>query len=200
MRRRLFSVFSGIICCSTAALCQVSTGNIVGQITDASGTLVPRVEIVIRHGDTAVSVTVEADDSGAYSAPNLLAGMYDISARKAGFRSETLTAVQLLAQQTVRLDFQLVVASVQQSIEVKAQAQLVQTDSQTINSSINERQLTDLPTTSRSIDGLMILAPGVTGFGSVSNISNPQISGSHYWGSTNFSLNVARTDTSRTKS
>jgi hypothetical protein len=42
--------------------------------------------------------------------------------------------------------------------------------------------LTDLPTTSRSIDGLMILAPGVTGFGNVSNISNPQISGSHYWG------------------
>jgi hypothetical protein len=35
----------------------------------------------------------------------------------------------------------------------------------------------------------MILAPGVTGFGNVSNISNPQISGSHYWGSTNFSLN-----------
>jgi hypothetical protein len=49
--------------------------------------------------------------------------------------------------------------------------------------------LTDLPTPSRSIDGLMILAPGVTGFGNVSNISNPQISGSHYWGSTNFSLN-----------
>jgi hypothetical protein len=108
---------------------------------------------------------------------------------KAGFRTETVTGTQLLAQQTLRLDFKLVVATVQQRTEVNAQAQMVHTDSQTIHSSINRRQLTDLPTTSRSIDGLLILAPGVTGFGNVTNISNPQISGSHYWGSTNFSLN-----------
>jgi Carboxypeptidase regulatory-like domain len=147
------------------------------------------VTVVIRDSGTGISVTVEGDGSGAYSAPNLLPGRYDISARKEGFRIETVTGVQLLAQQTARVDFHLVVAGVQQSVEVQAQAQLTHTDSHTINSSIHERQLTDLPTTSRSIDGLMILAPGVTGFGNVSNISNPQISGSHYWGSTNFSLN-----------
>src|SRR5271167_654200 len=176
MRQKLFWVFSGIICCSTVALCQVITGNIVGQITDNSGALVPKVELVIRNSGTGTSVMVEGDDSGAYSAPNLQAGMYDISARKAGFRIETVTGIQLLAQQTARLDFNLQVATAPQSVEVKAQVQLVHTDSQTINSSINQRQLTDLPTTSRSIDGLMILAPGVTGFGNVSNISNPEIS------------------------
>lgn len=189
MRQKLFWVFTGIICCSTVALCQVITGNIVGQITDKSGALVPKVQIVIRNSGTGASVTVEADDSGAYSAPNLQAGIYDISARKQGFRVETVTGIQLLAQQTARLDLQLQVGTIRQSIEVGAQAQLVNTDSQTINSSIKQRQLTDLPTTSRSIDGVMILAPGVTGFGNASNISNPQISGSHYWGSTNFSLN-----------
>jgi hypothetical protein len=97
--------------------------------------------------------------------------------------------IQLLAEQTARLDFKLEVAAVQETIEVQGRPQLVHTDGQTIHSSINQRQLTDLPTTSRSIDGLFLLAPGVTGFGNVSNISNPQISGSHYWGSTNFSLN-----------
>jgi hypothetical protein len=189
VKQRLFSVFAGIIVSSTVAPCQVITGNIVGQITDASGAVVPKAAIIIRNSDTGISVTVEADDSGAYTAPDLPAGMYDISARLQGFRIQTVTGVQLLAQQTTRLDFQLVVADVQQDIEVTAQAQLVHTDSQTIHSSINQRQLTGLPTTSRSIDGLMLLAPGVTGFGNVSNISNPQISGSHYWGSTNFSLN-----------
>ena len=98
-----------------------------------------------------------------YSAPDLPTGTYDISARKEGFRNETATGIQLLAQQTVRMDFKLDVAAVQQSIEVKAPASMVHTDSQTIHSSINQRQLTDLPMTSRSIDGLMILAPGVTG-------------------------------------
>jgi Carboxypeptidase regulatory-like domain len=189
MRPTFFWVLPWIICASTAALCQVITGNIVGQITDASGASVPRVAVVIRDSGTGISVIVEGDDSGSYSAPDLRPGLYEISVRKEGFRIETVTGVQLLAQQTARLDFQLVVASVQQSIEVKAQGQLVHTDSQTIHSSINQRQLTDLPTTSRSIDGLLILLPGVTGFGNVSNISNPQISGSHYWGSTNFSLN-----------
>jgi hypothetical protein len=189
MRQKLFWVFSGIICSSTAALCQVITGNIVGQITDKSGALIPKVELVIRNSETGMSVTVEADETGAYSAPNLQAGMYDVSARKEGFKTKSVTGIQLLAQQTARLDLMLEVGTISQSIEVRAQPQLVHTDSQTINSSVNPRQLTDLPTTSRSIDGLMILAPGVTGFGNVSNISNPEISGSHYWGSTNFTLN-----------
>jgi hypothetical protein len=149
MRQVLFWVFSGIICSSTGALCQVITGNIVGQITDVSGALVPKVEIVIRNSETGMSVTVEADDSGAYSAPNLRAGTYDVSAKKEGFRSETVTGIQLLAQQTARLDFKLELASVHQTIEVKAQAQLVHTDSQTIHSSINsasvDRPADDLP-------------------------------------------------------
>src|SRR6185503_9033683 len=173
MKQRLFWVLAGIIVSSTAAPCQVITGNIVGHITDASGALVPKAAVIIRNSDTGISVTVEADESGAYAAPDLPAGMYDVSARQQGFRIETVTGLQLLAQQTARLDFRLEVATVQQRIEVKAQPQLVHTDSQTIHSSINERQLIDLPTTSRSIDGLMILAPGVTGFGNVSNISNP---------------------------
>ena len=189
MWRKLFWASSGIIYCSTAALCQVITGNIVGQITDKSGALVPEVEIVIRNSGTGISIRVAADDSGVYYAPNLPAGIYDVSARKEGFRVETVTGIQLLSQQTARQDFKLEVGTVQQNIEVQAQAQLVHTDSPTINSSINQRQLTDLPTTSRSIDGMLILAPGVTGFGNVSNISNPEISGSHYWGSTNFTLN-----------
>ena len=189
MRRKSCWIFTGIIYCSTVVLCQVISSNIVGQITDKSGALVPDVEVVIRNSGTGISVTVQADASGAYSAPNLQAGTYDVSAKKEGFRTERVTGIQLLAQQTARLDFKLEVGAVQQSIEVMAPAQLVHTDSPTINSSINQRQLTDLPTTSRSIDGLMILAPGVTGFGNVSNISNPEISGSHYWGSANFNLN-----------
>jgi hypothetical protein len=148
MRQKLFWVFAGIICSSTAAVCQVITGNIVGQITDASGALVPNVAIVVRDSGTGISVTVQGDDSGVYSAPNLRPGLYDISARKEGFRTETVTGVQLLAQQTARLDFKLGLATLQESIEVAAQPQMVHTDSQTIHSSINQRQLTDLPTTS----------------------------------------------------
>ena len=189
MRRKFYLLFIAIACSSTFALCQVINGNIVGQITDQSGAAVPKVQVVIRNSGTEVSLTVEADDTGSYSAPNLPAGTYDISVKKDGFRSETLIGIQLLAQQTARQDFQLNLAEVQESIEVKAPAQLIHTDTQTINSSLNQRQLTDLPTTSHSIDGILTLAPGVTGFGNLSNIANPQISGSHYWGGANFSLN-----------
>jgi hypothetical protein len=96
------------------------TGGIVGQITDGSGASVPSVTVVIRDSGTGISVTVEGDGSGAYSVPNLLPGLYDISARKEGFRIETVSGVQLLAQQTARVDFHLVVAGVQQSVEVQA--------------------------------------------------------------------------------
>ena len=47
MRQTLLRVAAGIICSATPAVCQVITGNIVGQITDASGAVVPQAEILI---------------------------------------------------------------------------------------------------------------------------------------------------------
>jgi len=171
-------------CIAFSAYAQNITGSIVGSIVDASGSAIPGTSITVRNQDTGIAVEAAADQSGTYTVPNLFAGRYTIEARKDGFQTATAKDIQLLASQTVRQDFALQVGQMQQTVEVEAQAPLVRTDSHTIGSSIGSAQLSNLPLATRSIDGLIALAPGVSTSG-----SNPRISGSNYWGGNNYSLN-----------
>lgn len=178
---RLLVVFLAF---GVSAIAQTITGYVVGNVTDASGSAVPGAIIVVRNLGTEVTIDAVTDQSGTYSVPNLFAGRYDIEAKKEGFQTITAKDIQLLAAQTVRQDFTLNVGQIQQSVSVTAPAPLIHTDSQTIGSTLQARQLSDLPLATRSIDGLIALAPGVATSG-----NNPRISGSNYWGGNNFTLN-----------
>jgi hypothetical protein len=74
---------------------------------------VPAAQITVVNTDTGAKVTVAAVQSGAYTAPNLFAGTYEVEARKEGFQPVTAKGLKLLAAQTVRQDFSLAVSEVQ---------------------------------------------------------------------------------------
>jgi hypothetical protein len=160
------------------------TGSILGQVADPSGSAIPSAAVSLRNVDTGATAQTNTDSLGSYSVPNLLAGTYEITVRRPGFQTLTVRGLQLLSAQTLRQDMKLEVGAVQQSVEVAGQASLIRTDSQTIGSSLGSRQVADLPLAGRSIDSLLAMAPGVETTG-----ANPRISGSSYWGGTNFTLN-----------
>src|SRR6478609_968080 len=160
------------------------TGSIVGHVSDSSGAAAPGTVITVLNQGTGASVDATVDDSGSYTVPNLLAGQYQINAKKDGFQTVEVKDIQLLSAQTVRQNFTLQPGGVQQTIEVSSQAPLIHTDSQTIGGSLGSKQVSELPLATRSIDGLLTLAPGVSTAG-----NNPRISGSNYWGGNNFTLN-----------
>src|ERR1051326_2062526 len=150
------------VCTSGLAHAQNITGSIVGNVLDASGSALPGTLITVRNQNTGIAVEAVVDQSGTYSVPNLLAGRYEIEAKKQGFATVALKDIQLLASQTVRQDLTLEVGTMQQTVAVVGQAPLIHTDTQTIGSSIGTAQLANLPLATRSIDGLIALAPGVS--------------------------------------
>ena len=160
------------------------TGSIVGEVTDPSGSAIPGVEITVRNAGTGAVARTTTDATGTYTVPSLLASTYEVTARKEGFQTSAVSGIQLLSSQTLRQDMRLQVGGVQQTVEVAGQALLIHTDTQTIGSSLGIRQVADLPLVSHSIDSLIALAPGV-----VTSGGNPRISGSSYWGGSNFTLN-----------
>ncbi len=101
------------------------------------------------------------DASGSYTAPDLFAGQYTVSARKEGFNSIEIKDIQLLASQTARQGITLQVGEVRQTVEVAGSAPLVRTDLQTIGNTVGAKQLSELPLPTRWIDGLLALAAGV---------------------------------------
>src|SRR3989304_7722607 len=95
------SIFSLVLCAGVALrLCgtprlgaQVTGGTISGTVTDASGGLVPNAQVTITNTGTNVVTTVATSNAGFYSAPNLLAGTYRVTAASSGFSTAVVTGV-----------------------------------------------------------------------------------------------------------
>src|SRR5947209_18765736 len=90
MSRYLPVLLISLILSSVAAHAQVTGATLSGTVTDTSGAVIPGVMVSIKNSATGVVRNVSTDEAGFYSAPNLIAGNYDVTATEAGFN----TAVQ----------------------------------------------------------------------------------------------------------
>ncbi len=165
---------------------QVLQGTITGHVSDASGAAIAGVEITITNEQTGVAIKTLSTQAGVYVVPELQAGSYAIAATKAGFSRLDIRGVRLLPTETARQDLTLEVGGVRQTIDVTARPPLLNTESASVTTPINTRQIQELPQAIQDIDGLLFLAAGV---GRAEFNSAPQIAGSTHWGGDNFTLN-----------
>lgn len=140
---------------------QASTGAIVGTVHDASGAVMAGVSITIRNEGTNIGRTVVTSASGDYSAPLLPPGVYEVSADVAGFNKAVFRNVQLQVNQTVRTDFALKLAAVEEVVDVVAAPPLIQTDTSSLGQVVSQLQIESLPLNERNFVNFAYLAPGV---------------------------------------
>jgi carboxypeptidase family protein len=136
-------------------------GDISGLVTDSSGAAVVGANVTATNPQTNLTRTTASNNSGNYSFPSLPPGLYDIKAEKQGFQSAVRTAVQLQVQQAARIDFQLNVGSVTETVEVTGGAPLLNTENATIGTVIEQKRIEDLPLNGRSFISLIALSPNV---------------------------------------
>ena len=145
---------------ATAALGQVTVGQISGKVFDASGAVVPRCKVVATSEATGLAQTANTDDAGFYAFPSLPAGTYAIKAEAAGFRTRQNTGVALDAASRRTIDFSLEIGSVAESVEVRAATDQVQTNSGDVSQVITQTQLNDIALNGRNYTQLLKLTPG----------------------------------------
>lgn len=189
MRWKLLLVVSLL---GVQAWSQSTRGTILGNVTDASGAAVPAAEVVVTNQGTNVSVTTTTGNDGQYTVTNLDPGTYRVSVGAQGFKSSTVQDVILQVSQTVRQNVQVTVGDVASSVSVEATAPVVQSDTSSIASVVDNRQIQTIPLNGRSnINSLLTIAPGVMKTG-----QNPIISGGVWFGSTNMTVDgVSNIDT-----
>ncbi|MBI1358414.1 MAG: TonB-dependent receptor plug domain-containing protein [Acidobacteria bacterium] len=164
------------ICLISAASAWSQTGSITGRVTDPTGAVIPGAKIEVRSVDTGIAVTAETNAEGYYNVPSLQPGGYDVSATQDGFVAQRRPGLRLLVQQIARLDFQLELGSVTETVEVNAQNILLDSESSTVGQVIGTRQISELPLLGRNPYALAMLAPGVRPASGVNNLPIDQIS------------------------
>ena len=143
---------------------QTGYGTILGRVTDNSGAVVPGATVTSRNEDTNVSNVTQANGDGEYVFPNLIPGTYEVTVSQKGFSLFNVSHIVLSVSQTVREDAELAVGTTATTVNVTASAPLVQTDTSSVESVIDSKQIQTMPLDGRqNVFGLIALAPGVQG-------------------------------------
>lgn len=153
----------GLAC--APAFSQSTFGSILGTIQDGSGGAIAGGEIQVTNLDENTARNTTTNNAGLYQFLNLPPGRYSVSVAKSGFATARVNEVLLEARQERRVDVTLELTSVQQTVEVQASNAVINTENATISSTMNNQQITDLPSVYRGAStsplGAIVALPNV---------------------------------------
>ena len=134
-----------------------TSGEVTGHISDPSGAVVPGAEISLTNIATNAVRTALSTGSGDYTFPAVAPGMYSVKVEMAGFKTAS-SNVQVQIQQAVRLDFALELGQVSETVEVTASTPLLQSETASLGTVIENKGITELPLNGRNYLNLVALA------------------------------------------
>src|SRR5215469_5639959 len=140
------------------AFAQDVSGTIGGSVLDPSGRGVPEATITITSTEREQVVsTVKSDANGSYFAPLIPVGTYSLRVVAAGFKSEERKGVVLNVNDDLKINIALAVGSVNDTIEVTAEAAAVELGSPAVANTVESTQISELALGTRNYETLMAL-------------------------------------------
>jgi len=163
--RREFGVM--ILFCLFGALCpgapgaQTTATAMYGQVTDATGAMVPSAQVSATNTDTGLSRTVQTNAEGEYRIEVLPVGNYRVEIAATGFKKFVRTGIVLEVSVPARVDALLQLGDVNQTVTVTEAVPQVDTTSPEIGRTIHNEEVENLPLVNRNVYQLLQLTPGV---------------------------------------
>src|SRR2546425_339921 len=186
----VISVLALLLCVLTPkASAQAIYGSVFGTVTDPQGAAIAGAKVTVTSVAKGVSTETTTNESGNYTVTHLIPDAYRVKIGTAGFKSYDVPSVQVSADAAVRLDAQLQVGAVTQSVEVTSEVPQLKTDRADVAIEFNEKYIEDLPILNRNFTTFELLSPGTSKLGwSHAATENPQgaqqimVNGQHFSG------------------
>ncbi len=141
---------------------QVTSGTILGTVTDNSGAPIGGAPVIITEVNKGTAQTYTTDVTGNFNAPFLVPGTYSVSVERPGFKKAVRRGIELQVDQKARVDISMELGAVSETVSVTASAPLVRSDSAELGEVIQERAVRELPLNGRNFAQLVYLSPGIT--------------------------------------
>ena len=163
--RRQLLTFATVCFLATAlaapSQAQVLYGNIVGNVSDSTGAVIPGAQVTITNEETGATRSGESNASGAYNFATVATGSYTVEVRSEGFRTHSETGVGVGVNDATRVNVALEIGQVTEVVEVSAGAVRLQTDRAEVRAEVNKQDLQNVPVPlGRNYQMLMQTVPG----------------------------------------
>jgi carboxypeptidase family protein/TonB-dependent receptor-like protein len=169
-RLQVFCIVALLCCCLPVMLANAqsaSTAQVSGTVVDPQGAVVAGAKVTAINVATGVPRSVNTTTTGNYVLPNLSPGTYDVKVEAKGFADAAGKGLKLNVGDQKTLDFNMAVAGSSQTVEVTAEAPLIETTKTDVSTSVTDLEMQKLPTFAASSGGandyasLALTAPGV---------------------------------------
>jgi hypothetical protein len=142
------------------------SARIAGVVQDPAGAVIAGAEVTLTHVATSVSRRMTASSEGYYAFLDLTPGTYNLTATARGFKTFSQSGITVQVGRAVTVNISLELGSVSESVTVTGEAALVNTQTSTIQQTVDTKRITELPLNGRNIVQLVSLLPGVVSWGS----------------------------------
>jgi hypothetical protein len=153
------------------------SGGITGKVTDPQGAIVPNATVTVTNVGTNKIDTAVTDADGGYRFSNLQPGTYTLGIVASGFADFALEKVVVEVGRVTDVDVPLGIAGQTATVEVTAEAPVINTNQQDFSTNINQTSINELPINGRRASNFVLLTPGVVPDGNFGLISFRGISG-----------------------
>jgi hypothetical protein len=148
----------------------VSSGAISGTVTDPSGAVIAGVNITVTEKATGAKRTTATDSNGGYRFSLLPPGDYQLRFEAKGFKAVVPPDVRVVVTESSTLDVQMIVGEAQETVEISATAQTVQSDNATLGTVVDSLTINEIPLSTRNYTQILTMSTGVVA--DVSNAAN----------------------------
>ena len=175
---KVFFVSLLVLAFSTVAFAQSTTaGAIGGVVSNPNKEVVPGASVTVRNAGTNKEDSATTDDQGRFKVVNLQPGIYVVTVSSTGFSPYTNERVVVEVGRETTLEVSLAVGTVTGSVDVSAEAPVINTTQQDFSSNINQTSINELPINGRRASSFVLLTPGAVPDGDFGLISFRGISG-----------------------
>jgi outer membrane receptor protein involved in Fe transport len=139
---------------------QTTTADIVGTVTDTGGAVIPGADVTVTNKGTGDVRKIKSSANGDFVVSILPPGNYSIQVTMSSFKKYEVANLALAAGDKPRINAQLAVGDTTQTISVEATTPLLQSESATLQSSVNQLAVQDMPLNGRNFVQLVQMVPG----------------------------------------
>lgn len=181
---RLLAMLTLLLAVSLSGLAQEYRATLTGRITDQNGAALPGATVTVTNQKTNEANNATTSDEGNYTVPFLQPGTYTVSVEAKGFKTAKSNTVELHTADKATMDVALEIGDLSQTVDVNAEAPLLEADSASRGQVIENARVNELPLVGRNPLNLATLSPGVT-FNGNAQFTRPFDNGDNV----NFSIN-----------
>ena len=181
------SIVAVLLLISPGLIAQTPSGEISGVVVDPSGSVVPGVTVTVTNPATNAVRSAQTNEAGLYTIRALPPGAYSLKAEIPGFRTVERRDIEVQVGSVNRIDVSLQVGEVSNVLEVVGGAPVLQTETASVGTVIENKRIVELPLNGRNYLQLASLIPGATTNGPTSSQGKQRMGGQR----NSFALNVS---------